>query len=214
MGLIKQFTGSFAKKKGQEALGAIQGAQSSATGAIQTAANKAEGYMTPWLDQGARRMRNASLGLGSQEEMDAAWDTYSRNPALAKARELDGKRAGWAFNSRGGYGAGAHALADSEINWRHANDWQNALGRVAGEEFGAAGNMANIATGAGNALANTYMGGANAQANIYGKMMEPIFANNVIGGVSALGSLFGGGGGGKEGGKSGAANNLLKFFTG
>jgi hypothetical protein len=212
MGLIQQFTGSYGKKQNQKALSAAEQGESSAIGAIQSGANEAKQAYTPWMNQGGQNAYLATLGLKGPQAQEEAWGRYLNDPVGRMSRQMDAKNLSWAFNSRGGYGAGAHALADSANNYKHAGAYQNRLAGVGGQEFDATQGYANAATGAGNAMANTYMGGANTKANILGKMGEPIFANNVIGGAAALGSFFGGGGGGKE--KGGSVNNLLKFFTG
>lgn len=232
-GLIDSFTGKGARRDLDRGIAAVDAGKVAARGEYTAGETAAQGYNAPWLNRGGREMYDASLGLKGGAARDAAQDVYTGDPILNRLREADAKKAGWAFNARGGYGAGAHALADSEINTRHYGDWQNRLAGVAGQEYDASGRASGISQWGAAGRAGAEQGATGALAGLYQNRAQTqnALAQNIIGGIGAVGTFFGGkpapqgtgqiygsggGGGDPMSGQADSSygNNIARYFGG
>lgn len=182
-GLVDSFTGKSARKDIDKGIAAVGQGRDNAIQSYQAAGKEAQGYMEPWRDRGGRRMYDASLGLNGASDRAAAQDVYTSDPILNSLREMDAKKAGWAFNSRGSYATPMHARADSENNARHYGDWQNRLAGVAGEEMAASGKSSDIAMGVGAGIAGAHQNATGQTAGLYGQRAQTqnALAQNLIG---------------------------------
>lgn len=193
-GLMDAFTGKGARRDLDRGISAVNANTGQATSAIRQGAAQAQGFLSPYREQGgaAFRLYGDTLGLGGAEARSAAQDLYTSDPLLQKQRELDQKRQGWAFNARGAYGAPAHALAESRANLENYGNWQNRLAGVGEAGQQAATTSAGIAEREGQGVAGAYGQSSGQLANLYGQRAQTqnALAQNLIGlgslGVSAM----------------------------
>ena len=207
--LVSGLTGSGAKKKLDEGIGAVNANTGKSVDAYKQYGDQAQGYLKDYRDQGggAFKMYGDTLGINGTGARDAAQQTYLSDPILQKQLELQQRQRGWSSNSRGGYGSGADALAASRINLQGYGDWQNRLGAAGQQGQAAAGQSAGIAQQTGAGVAGSYGQSSGALAALYGQraQAENTLAQNVIGGVGLLTKGLGLGGYGIP---SGGGNNL------
>lgn len=183
-GLIESFTGKGARRDIDKGIGAVQKNTTEGIGAIREGAQEAKGYVQPYVDQGGRAfgLYGDTLGVNGAGARGAAQDLYTSDPILEKLRDLNAKKAGWAFNARGGYGTGAHALADSRANLENYGNWQNQLAGMGQQGQTAATTGAGIAQREGEGVAGAYGQNSGALANLYGQraQTENALAQNLI----------------------------------
>jgi hypothetical protein len=195
--LVGGFTGANARKDIDKGIGAVNANTGLATGAIRAGGQEARGYLAPYREQGGRAfgLYGDTLGVNGADARGVAQDLYTSDPILAKQRELDQKRTGWAFNARGGYGAPAHALAESRANLENYGNWQNQLGGMGRQGQEAANATAGIAQNEGAGVAGAYGQSSGQLANLYGQRAQTqnALAQNIIGlgGVAAKAFGFG-----------------------
>jgi hypothetical protein len=183
--IVGGFTGANARKDIDKGIGAVNANTGQATGAIRQYSDEAKGYLSPYRDQGGRAfgLYGDTLGVNGADARGVAQDLYTSDPILAKQRELDQKRTGWAFNARGGYGAPVHALAESRANLENYGNWQNQLAGMGRQGQEAANTMAGIAQNEGAGIAGAYGQNSAQLANLYGERAKTqnTLAQNMLG---------------------------------
>jgi hypothetical protein len=213
--LVGGFTGKSARKDIDKGIGAVNENTGKATGAITAGADEAKGYLDPYRQQGGRAfgMYGDTLGVNGLDARARAQDIYTSDPILAQMRDLDAKKQGWAFNARGGYGSGAHALASNRAMLENYGNWQGQLNQLGQQGQAAAGATANIAQQAGRDVAGAYGQNSAALAGLYGERAKTqnTLAQNMLGlGGLAVGAATGmpiGFGGNNLGTQAGTAAN-------
>jgi phage-related protein len=179
------FTGDAADDELDKGVGAVNANTGKATGAITAGADKAQSYLSPYVQQGGRAygMYGDALGVNGADARARAQGIYTSDPILQQMRDLDAKRSGWAFNARGGYGSGAHALASNRAMLENYANWQNRLAQAGQEGQAAATGSANFSAQAGRDLAGAYGQSSNALASLYGEKAKAqnTFAQNMLG---------------------------------
>ncbi len=195
-GLLDSFTGKGARKDIDKGIAAVNENTGKGVDAYKSYGDQAQGYLQPYRDQGgsAFRMYGDTLGVNGTGARDVAQQTYLSDPILQKQLELQQRQRGWASNSRGGYGSGADALAASRVNLQGYGNWQNMLGGLGQQGQAAAGTSAGLAQQTGSGVAGTYGQSSATLAGLYGNRAQTqnALAQNIIGGIGAVGTFFGG----------------------
>lgn len=193
--LLESFNGKGARRDIDKGIGAVNANTEKGVGAIREGAAGAQGYLRPYVEQGGRAfgLYGDTLGVNGLDARNSAQDIYTSDPILQKMRELDAKKAGWAFNARGGYGSGAHALADSRANLENYGNWQDRLDRMGQQGQAAAGTAAGVSQREGEGIAGVYDNTTNALANLYGERAKTqnTFAQNLLGAGAVAARAFG-----------------------
>lgn len=179
------FTGANARKDLDKGIGAVNANTGKATGALEQYGTEAKGYLSPYREGGGRAFDLGldALGANGADRRGAAADLYASDPILAKLREREATKRGWAFNARGGYGSGVHALAENEALLSGYGDWQSRLAGYGRQGQEAAGATADIARGTGRDIAGAYGQNSAALAGLYGQRAQSqnALAQNLIG---------------------------------
>ncbi len=206
-GLVDSFTGKGARRDIDKGIGAVQAGKTAAQGYYTQGEGNAQGYIQPFLNRGGREMYDATLGLregvapGSRA---AAQNNYFGDDVLQRQLDASLKRQGQVSNAsgQGGYGArgygpwasGQAGLAANRVMLQNYGNWQNRLAGVAGEEQNAAGTAAGISQWGAAGRAGVEQGANSALAGLYQNraQTENALAQNIIGGIGAVGTFFGG----------------------
>lgn len=208
-GLVDSFTGVGAEKQLQKGRDALTAGRDASNSEYAKGEAGAQGYLKPYQQQGgdAFRMYGDTLGVNGTGARDAAQSTYLSDPVLQRQLDLQQKQRGWASNARGGWGAGADALAASRVNLQGYGDWQNRLAAAGQQGQAAAGQGAGIAQWGASGRGGADMGAAGGLNSSYGQSAtnSNTFAQNLIGlgaiGVSAATGV-------PMGGRPPGSNNL------
>lgn len=194
--LVRSFTGSEANDRIREGQAAIRAGGEQAATDIRTGGQQAQDYVRPYREQGGRAsgMYGDTLGVNGAEARTRAQDTYFSDPVLQRQLELQQRNRGWASNARGGWGDGADRQAIQRTNLQNYGTWQNRLQGEGQQGYGAAAQSSNAAMQTGTALGNARLGSTSQLGQSYGDYARAANtgAQNTIGLIGAVGSLFGG----------------------
>ncbi len=179
----------FSKASRGRARGAI-------VGRYDSAGREAQGYVQPYREQGGRAsgMYGDTLGVNGAEARTRAQGTYFSDPVLQQQLALQQKNRGWASNARGGWGSGADSLAAQRVNLQNYGNWQNRLQQEGQQGYGAATQSGNYAMAAGAGAAGAQQGATGQLAGLYQNRAQTqnALAQNIISGIGAVGTFFGG----------------------
>jgi len=208
--LVDSFTGKSAQRELDKGIKAVSAGRDQAVDAYKMYGENAKGYLSPYVDQGAKSfsLYGDTLGLNGAGARSTAQDLYLSDDILQKQLGLQQRNRGWASNARGAWGSGADALAANRVNLQAYGDWQNRLAGVGQQGQQAATTAAGLEQNTGAGIANAYQNATGQTASLYGQKAQAsnALAQNVIGVGSVVASAFNP--------LAGGVNNLLRPRSG
>ncbi|MDE2440122.1 MAG: hypothetical protein KGP14_03785 [Betaproteobacteria bacterium] len=209
MSFWSAFTGQDASQNAQAAekfqTQQISNASNTAQNAYNTANTGYNNYLSPYAATGtaANKQYSDAIGLNGAPAQSQYMQQYANNPYLQMQNQLSLQAVNRSNNALGLNNSGAAALAGTRVTDQNLYNMEqsdlNRLSGLQGQGLQVAGQQANQAINYGNQTAGNAINTANGMNNAYGNMMNAetagnqAFANNVIGGIGAVGSLFGAG---------------------
>ena len=205
--LIGSFTGSTGRRALQDAnrqaTGFLQEGQTNALSAANKGYGEAQGYLSPYAEQGrnANTMYQNALGLNGRDAQSQFMQGFQTNPYFdwqqqQAARTIAQRQAAQGWGGSAGPTQLALSRALMERGGQEYNSYLDRLGQQAGQGVNLAGTQAQLAFGQGNNLAGIYGGFAQqnaANAINFGNASAQnanVFGQNVLGlGGLALGGL-------------------------
>ena len=172
MGFFSDFMGSSAKKDIREADARakklLDDGKAEADTRYTEGWDTARGYIDPYAEGGrvGQELYENTLGIHGEGARSGAQDLYYSDPQQEKEAALRFKRVGYKYNAPGGggYGTGAHGLADARVAVENYGNWQNRLAGVGQQGQQAAQTGATIGYQYGSDRANLAYGNAQQQA--------------------------------------------------
>lgn len=196
--IMDSFTGKSARRDIDRGIDAVGQGRNSAIGAYREYGDRAQGYMKPYREQGAKAfgLYGDTLGVNGTGARDSAQGLYLSDDILQKQLALQQKQRGWSSNSRGEYGSGADALAASRVNLQNYGNWQNQLAGMGQQGQQAAATSAGIDQQTGAGIAGAYQNESGQLAGLYGQRAQTqnALAQNIIGLGSVAASFWNPGG--------------------
>ncbi len=178
------------KRKADAALReGYEGAKTQLTGAAD--------LFTPYVEEGraASERYNALLGLGSDEDRTAGYESYASDPGFQGMLGIESNRLLKQLNARGQTYGGTSALAGARVGAENYGNYLNRLQDRANAGFtattgrsGALTNLGNLDFGYGATRAGQEINTANALAQAEQSGINNLF--NAVGTAAKVGSMF------------------------
>lgn len=171
MSFFADFMGNSQRKDlanaNQQAQGYLNQGKAAATEVYNTGADKAQGYYSPYAQQGqnANAMYGNAIGLNGQGNQQSAYDTYAQNPFLKAQQENSNRNLLLQFQKYNAQGMGnsgmsrlATARAAQGYEQSNQQDWMNRLQGLQGQGLQVAGQQAGIEQNRGQYLGDLNSG--------------------------------------------------------
>lgn len=204
--LVDGFTGKAARKdlsaSDARSKAILDAGKNEADGRYVEGWDTARGYIDPYAEGGkaGQTLYENTLGLHGEGARSDAQDLYYSDPQQQREADLRYKRVGFKYNAPGGggYGTGAHSLADARVAVENYGNWQNRLSGVGQQGQQAAQTGAALGYQVGSDRAGLAYGNAQQQAGREQSFGNAMAANRSTG----INNLLG------------LAGTASKFFTG